>query len=71
MEADFAKGKGNDQSGDVENEVFVSFSFLPLNLHLVKGQKVRSKAVVAEVCFGVSQLFSVDEFEGLSPNLVE
>ena len=71
VETDFAKSKGNDQSGDVENEVFVSFSFLPLNLHLVKGQKVRSRIVISEFCFEVSQFFCVDEFEGLSPNLVE
>ena len=70
VNTDFAKGKGNDQSGDVENEVFVSFSFLPLNLHLVKGQKVRSKAVVVEGCLGVSRIFGVDELLSLFPNVV-
>ena len=47
MEADFAKGKGNDQSGKVENEVFVIICFL-LDFHVVKGREVRSKGVISE-----------------------
>ena len=70
METDFAKRKGNDQSGKVENEVFVILGFL-LNLNVIKGREVRGKMVIYEVCFQVSQLFSMDEFEGLSPNVVK
>ena len=70
MKTDFAKGKGKNQSGKVENKVFVCCSFLPLNFHLVKGQKVRCRAVVAEGCLGVSQLFSVNELLSLFPNVV-
>ena len=32
---------------------------------------MRSRIVIYEVCFEVSQLFSVDQFEGLSPNVVK
>ena len=53
VETDFAKGKGNDQSGKVENEVFEAFGFL-FNFHVVEGQKVRSKIVIFEIYFGVS-----------------
>ena len=70
MQTDFTKGKGNDQSGKVENEVFEAFGFL-LNFNVAEGRKVRSRTVIFEVCFGVSQLFSVDEFDGLSPNVVK
>ena len=70
MQTDFTKGKGNDQSGKVENEVFEVICFL-FDFHVVKGQKVRGIIVISEVCFGVSQLFSVDEFDGLSPNVVK
>ena len=70
MEANFALRKGNDQSGKVENEVFEEYGFF-LNLNVIKGREVRSRIVIFEVCFEVSQLFCVDEFEGLSPNLVK
>ena len=32
---------------------------------------MRSKTVAAEDSFGISQFFGVDEFEGLSPNVVK
>ena len=70
VETDFAKGKGNDQSCKVENEVFEAFGFL-FDFNVVKGRKVRSRVVIFEVCFDVSQLFGVDEFEGLFPNVVD
>ena len=70
METHLSQSEGKNQSCDVENEVFVSFSFLLLNLHLVKGQKVRSRIVISEVCLQVSQLFCVDQFESLSPYIV-
>ena len=70
MKTYFAKGKGNDQSGKVENEVFEVICFL-FDFHVVKGQKVRGIIVIAEECFPMSQFFGVDEFESLFPNLVE
>ena len=70
VETDFALRKGNNQSRDVENEVFEAFGFL-LDFSVVKGREVRSRIVISEVCFRVSQLFNVDEFEGLSVNIVE
>ena len=70
MEADFALRKGNDQSGKVEDEVFETFGFL-FDFHLVKGREVRSRIVIYEGCFEMGQLFSADQFEGLSPNVVK
>ena len=70
VQTDFAKRKGNDQSYKVKDEVFETFSFL-FNFHVVKGREVRGRIVIFEVCFGVSQLLCVDEFEGLSPNVVK
>ena len=64
------QSEGNDQNGKVENEVFEAFGFL-LDFHVVKGQKVRGRIVILEVCFKVSQLFGVNEFECLSPNVVK
>ena len=32
---------------------------------------MRSRIVISEKCFTMSQIFSVDEFEGLSPNVVK
>ena len=69
METDFAKRKGNDQSGKVENEVFVILGFL-LNLNVIKRREVRGKMVISEVYFEVSQLFGVKELKVLSPNVV-
>ena len=46
MQTDFAKRKGNDQSGKVENEVFKGLELL-FDLSVVKGQKVRSIAVIS------------------------
>ena len=66
----FSQSEGNDQSGKVENKVFEAFGFL-LDFHIIEGREVRSKIIIREVCFEVSQLFSVDEFEGLSPNVVK
>ena len=60
MEADFAVGKGNDQSGDVENEVFVFFFFFLLDLRVVERLKVRSRAVIAEKRTRINYFFSVD-----------
>ena len=71
MEANFAKRKGNDQSGKVDNEVFVFWSFFLFDLHVVKGRKVRSKMVISEVCFEMSQLFGVNELLSLFPNVVK
>ena len=66
------QSEGNDQSGKVENEVFEfeAFGFL-FNLHVVKGREVRGIIVISEFYFGMSQLFIVDEFESLSPNVEE
>ena len=64
------QSEGNDQSGKVENEVFEALGLL-LNFHVVKGGELRSRMIILEICFEVSQLFSVDEFEGLSPNVVK
>ena len=69
MQADFAKSKGNDQSGDVENEVFERLGFF-LSLNMVKGRKVKGKIVICEGFLEMSQLLCVNEFEGLSPNVV-
>ena len=71
MEADFALRKGNDQSGKVEDEVFECFCIVIINFYVVKWREVRSIVIIFEVCFDVSQLFCVDEFEGLSPNVVK
>ena len=71
MQTDFAKGKGNDQSGKVENEVFVLFFFFFFNFHIVEWQKVNINAVIVEECIGVSLLFGVNGFKGLSPNVVQ
>ena len=54
----------------MENEVFEEFGFF-FNFHVVKGREVSRKAVNSEVGLQVSQLFCVDEFEGLSPNVVK
>ena len=64
------QSEGNNHCGEVENEVFEAFGFL-FDLHIVEGREVRSRIVISEACFGVSQLFSVDDFEGLSPNVVK
>ena len=64
------QSEGNDQSGKVQNEVFEAFGLF-LDFNAVKGREVRSRIVILEVCFEVSQLFSVDEFAGLSPNVVD
>ena len=69
METDFAKRKGNDQSGKVENEVFVILGFL-LNLNVIKGREVRGKMVISEVYFEVRQLFGVNELNIISPHVV-
>ena len=53
MQTDFAMGKGKNQSGDVENEVFEPFG-LPFNFHMIKGQKVRSIIVIVKLCLMVS-----------------
>ena len=45
VQTDFAKGKGKNQSGKVENEVFVILGFL-LNLNVIKERKVRGKMVI-------------------------
>ena len=47
MNTDFAKGKGKNQSGKVENEVFERFGFL-LDFNVVKGREVRSRIVISE-----------------------
>ena len=65
-----SQSEGKNQSGKVENEVFKA-SGLFLDLNVVKGREVRSKIVISEVCFCVSYFFGVDDFEGLSPNVVE
>ena len=65
-----SQSEGKNQSGEVKHEVFVIVDFF-FDFNVVKGEKVRSRIVIIEVCFEVSQLFSVDEFEGLSPNVVK
>ena len=58
MQTDFAKSKRKNQSGDVENEVFEAFGLLfDLDLHVVKGQKVRSRNIIKKACFEISQFF--------------
>ena len=69
VQADFAMGKGKNQSGDVEDEVFEAFG-LALNFHMIKGRKVRSREVISEECFGVNQIFGVNELLGSPPNVV-
>ena len=63
------QSEGKNQSGDVKHEVFVIFTFF-FDLNVVKGQKVRSKIIIPELCLQVSQLFCVDEFEGLFSNVI-
>ena len=46
VQTDFAKRKGNDQSRKVEKEVFKGLGLL-FDFHVVKGQKVRSIAVIS------------------------
>ena len=70
MQNHFAKAKGKNQSGNVKNKVFVIFGFL-LDLNVVEGREVRSTIVISEVCFNLSLFFRVDEFEGLSANVVK
>ena len=70
VQTDFALRKGNDHCGDVENEVFERFGFF-LDFQMVNGREVRSKIVISETYFNGSQLFSVDEFEGLSSNVAK
>ena len=70
MQTHFAKGKGNDQSCNVENEVFKLCSFCLLHLHVVKRQKVMGAIFIFEEIFGMNQLFGVYEFEGISPKIV-
>ena len=48
MQTDFAKGKGNNQSGKVENAVFEVFDWF-LDFHIVKMREVRSRMVISEV----------------------
>ena len=45
MKTYFAKGKGKNQSGKVENEVFEVICFL-FDFHVVNGEKVRSRIVI-------------------------
>ena len=72
MHTHFPQSEGNDQSCKVENGVFEFEAFgFRLNFHIVKARGVRSRMVLAELWFRVSQLFGVDEFEGLSPNVVD
>ena len=66
----FPQSEGKNQSGKVKNEVFEAFSFF-LDFHVVKGREVRSRIVISELCFEVSQFFCVDESEGLSPNIIK
>ena len=54
----------------MENEVFEAFCFL-LYFLVVKGRKVRSRIVILEACFTMSQFFGVDQFECLSLNIVK
>ena len=61
MQTDFSQSKGNDQSGDVESEVFEYFCIFTVNFHVAEGQKVRVKIVINDGCLVMSQLFGVDE----------
>ena len=70
METDFAKGKEKNQSGNVNNEIFKAFGLF-LNFHVVEEREVRSRIVILEVCIRVNYFFRVDEFEGLTPNVVK
>ena len=70
MQTDFAKSKGKNQSGKVEDEVFEAFGLF-LDFNVVKGRKVRSRIVLAELWFQVSQLLGVDQLMVLSPNVVK
>ena len=54
----------------MESEVFNLFGFL-FNFHVVKGQKVRGRIVIAEMRLRMIQLLRVDEFEGFFPNIVK
>ena len=68
MQTDFAEGK--NQRRKVENEVFECFCIVIINFHLLKGKEMRSRMVISEFWLRMIQLFCVDEFEGLSPNVV-
>ena len=70
VQTHFAKRKGNDQSGDVENEVFEVFSFL-FNLCVVKRKKLWSTMIIYEISFTVSHFFRVDELLSLSSNVMD
>ena len=62
MHTDLSESKGNDQSCNMENEVFEYFCIFTVNLHIAEGQKVRVKMVINDGCLVMSQLFGVDEF---------
>ena len=71
METHFAKGKGNDQSCDVEKEAFVLLLIFILNFHVAKGKEMRSRITIKYPLFKVSQLLCVDQFKSLFLNVVK
>ena len=72
VQTDFARGKWNDQSGNIQVEVFVIiFIFLLFNLNIIIGHKMRSTIIVHDEHFLISHFFGVDEFESLFSNVVK
>ena len=72
VETDFARGKWNDQSGNLQVEVFVIiFLFLLFNLNIIIGHKMRSTIIVHDEHSLISHFFGVDELESLFPNVVK
>ena len=70
VQTDLAKGKWKNQSRDVDNKGFEAFGFF-LDVHVVKEREVRSRMVISEFWLRMIQLFCVDEFESLSPNIMK
>ena len=61
----FAKGKGNNQSCDMKNELIEMAILFFLNFHIAEGQKMRRNSIIFEGYFRVRQLFRVNELLSL------
>ena len=70
VETHLSQSEGHNQSGNLQKEVSETFGFF-FNLNVVKFREVRSNPVIYEFWLRTSQLLCVDEFEGLSPNVVK
>ena len=65
----FPKSEGKNQSGKMDNEIFIMVSFF-LDFHEIEGRKVRCIIVIYEIRLTMSHLFCVDKLMSLSPNVV-